>query len=115
MFRRRMNVASVRAEQAINRAVIETLEGRQLFHDGHVHVAVNVDFQVNPTPVYPGYVADTGAVYGDRGNGWTYGFSKSVSDTARDRDSIKSPDERYDEFVTLKDKDQGKIDFPNDT
>jgi N-acetylneuraminic acid mutarotase len=115
MFRRRMNVASVRAEQAINRAVIETLEGRQLFHDGHVHVAVNVDFQVNPTPVYPGYVADTGAVYGDRGNGWTYGFSKSVSDTARDRDSIKSPDERYDEFVTLKDKYQWNIALPNDT
>jgi len=93
MFRRRINVGSVRAERAVNRAVVETLEGRQLFHDGHVHVAVGVDFQVNPTPVYTGYVADTGAVYGDRGNGWTYGFSKSVADTARDRNSGKSPDE----------------------
>ena len=49
MFRRRMNVGSVRAEQAIKRAVVETLEGRQLFHDGHVHVAVGVDFQIEQT------------------------------------------------------------------
>jgi len=115
MFRRRINVGSVRAERAVNRAVVETLEGRQLFHDGHVHVAVGVDFQVNPTPVYTGYVADTGAVYGDRGNGWTYGFSKSVADTARDRNSGKSPDERYDQFVTLKDNYQWNIALPNDT
>jgi N-acetylneuraminic acid mutarotase/fibronectin type 3 domain-containing protein len=115
MFRRSSTMGHQRARQVINQAVIEALENRQLFHDGHVHLAVNVDFQVNPTPVYPDYVADTGAVYGDRGNGWTYGFSKSVTDTARDRDSGKSPDERYDEFVTLKDRYQWNIALPNDT
>ena len=66
MFRRSSTMGHQRARQVINQAVIEALENRQLFHDGHVHLAVNVDFQVNPTPVYPDYVADTGAVYGDR-------------------------------------------------
>jgi N-acetylneuraminic acid mutarotase len=107
-----------RAPRALRRAagpVVEALEGRRLFHDGHVHLAVNVDFQLNPTPVFPGYVADIGNVYADRGNGWTYGFSKSHTDTARDRNSSKSPDERYDTFITLKDGASWNIALPNDT
>ena len=101
------------AAAAMRRAVIETLEGRQLMHAGHEHVAVKVDFQLAPTPLFPGYVADVGLTYADRGNGFAYGWNKSHTDTARDRNSSKSPDERYDTFITMKSSAKWEIALPN--
>ncbi|MGB7159367.1 MAG: hypothetical protein WBD40_14970, partial [Tepidisphaeraceae bacterium] len=95
------------------RAVIETLEGRQLLHAGHDHLSVKVDFQKVTSPVFPGYVADVGQAYGDR-NGYTYGWSANNTSSARDRNASNSPDERYDTWV----KTAGnvwEIALPNDT
>jgi hypothetical protein len=47
-------------------------------------------------PLPAGYLADTGAVFGDRGNGLSYGWNADNSSTARDRNSPRSPDQRYD-------------------
>jgi hypothetical protein len=107
---RRVTSSRVRANSAqspagssaIRRAVVETLEGRCLMHAGHEHFSANVDFQLLTSPVFAGYVADTGLKYGDRGNGFTYGWNKLHTDTARDRNSSRSPDERYDAFITMK-------------
>jgi N-acetylneuraminic acid mutarotase len=115
MLRRRVFAKPVRESStvALRRAVIETLEGRQLMHAGHEHVTVKVDFQLAPTPLFPSYVADVGLTYSDRGNGFTYGWNKAHTDTARDRNSAKSPDERYDTFITMKSNARWEIALPN--
>ncbi len=38
------------------------------------NVAVQVNFQTAEAPVPDGYIADTGSVFGDRGNGYSYGW-----------------------------------------
>ncbi len=58
--------------------------------------AANVNFQPSGAPVPAGYVADTGPVYGNRGNGYTYGWNANNSAHARDRNAANSPDQRYD-------------------
>jgi len=78
-------------------AAIETLEPRRLLHAGHEHAfAVNINFQPPTTTVPAGYLADADAPYGDRGNGYTYGWTASSAGAARDRNSARSPDQRYD-------------------
>ena len=58
--------------------------------------SANVNFQTASGPVPSGYVADTGAVYGSRGNGLTYGWNLSNVNNARDRNAANSADQRYD-------------------
>lgn len=59
--------------------------------------AVKINFQAATSAGYPGYLADTGAAYGDRGNGHRYGWIEGANTVlARDRNSANSPDERYD-------------------
>jgi uncharacterized membrane protein len=64
-------------------------------------VHINVNFAPAGEAVPNGYVADTGAVYGGRGNGLTYGWNTDNSAFARDRDSSASLDQRYDTFTHL--------------
>ncbi len=46
---------------------------------------LKINFQPAGAPVPGGYLADAGAVYGDRGNGRTYGWSADHSDLTRKR------------------------------
>lgn len=115
MLRRRFNSLREKAHVALGRAVIETLEGRQLMHAGHDHFNVKVDFQPSQETPVAGYVADVGLTYDDRGNGHTYGWSKSHTDDARDRDSSRSPDERFDTFITMNSNATWEIALPNGT
>jgi hypothetical protein len=55
-----------------------------------------INFQPASSPVPPGYAVDSGLVYGNRGNGFTYGWNTSNTSFTRDRDSSRSPDQRYD-------------------
>lgn len=57
---------------------------------------IRVNFQPSGAPVPAGYLADTGAVYGNRGNGQTYGWNVSNTSFTRDRNSTRSADQRYD-------------------
>ncbi len=71
---------------------------------------VNVNFQtgasnsagnpVSPTPV--GYLSDIGDLFGDRTNGWFYGWTNlagtNIVRDARYRQNTSSPDLRYDTF-----------------
>src|SRR3954464_13811815 len=72
--------------------VIENLEGRMLLHAGHLHV--NVNFQPAAAAVPAGYVADGGLAYGDRGNGFIYGWDAANTTGVRDRNKLA--DQRYD-------------------
>jgi len=62
---------------------------------------VKVNFQLAGAAVPSGYLADTGAIFGDRGNGFSYGWNAENSSTARDRNSPGSPDQRYDTLEHL--------------
>ena len=57
-----------------------------------------INFQPAGTPLFSGYLADTGAVYGAR-NGLTYGWNATNSSTTRDRNSTRSADQRYDTLI----------------
>ncbi len=59
--------------------------------------AVKINFQATTSAGYPGYLPDTGAAYGSRGNGYTYGWIEGANTgLTRDRNSANSADERYD-------------------
>jgi hypothetical protein len=59
-----------------------------------------VNFQT-PTGVVPdGYLKDDGAAFGDRGNGYRYGWN-ARNFSYRDRDSSVSPDQRYDTLIHM--------------
>ncbi|WP_163990757.1 PQQ-dependent sugar dehydrogenase [Pyxidicoccus caerfyrddinensis] len=60
-----------------------------------------VNFQPAGAAVPTGYVADTGLVFGARGNGLSYGWNADNSTQTRDRNSTTSPDERYDTLTHL--------------
>lgn len=62
---------------------------------------VNINFQPAGAEVPPGYLPDSGATYGNRGNGFNYGWNSDNSATTRERNSPLSPDQRYDTFVHL--------------
>jgi probable HAF family extracellular repeat protein len=72
-------------------------------HDGHLRAflltpvfSASVNFTAGGVPVPAGYVADTGAAYGPRGGGLTYGWDVDNSANARSRNAAGSPDRRYD-------------------
>ena len=74
---------------------IEHLEDRTLLAAFEAHV----NFQPGTAPVPAGYVLDAGALYGTR-RGLTYGWNVK-NKSAVDRNSPKSPDQRYDTFTSL--------------
>jgi N-acetylneuraminic acid mutarotase len=74
--------------------LIESLEPRQL-----LAFALHVNFQPAGAAVPAGYLADTGAVFANRGNGFSYGWNADASAAARDRNSPKALDQRYDTFI----------------
>src|SRR5262245_59657524 len=57
---------------------------------------VKVNFQTSNSQGFPGYVADTGLAFADRGNGYRYGWNVDNTANARNRNSANAPDERYD-------------------
>jgi probable HAF family extracellular repeat protein len=74
-------------------------------HNGHMRAylltptySVSVNFALAGTPIPVGYRADTGAAYGPRTGGLTYGWNVDNSANARDRNAASSPDQRYDTF-----------------
>jgi hypothetical protein len=60
---------------------------------------VKINFQPNASALPPGYLKDSGSIFGDRGNGETYGWNLSASSFTRDRNAGLSPDQRYDTLV----------------
>ena len=63
--------------------------------------SAKVNFQPASAPTVAGYVVDSGAVYGSRGNGYTYGWNADNSSAAFDRNASLSPDQRYDTLIMM--------------
>src|SRR3712207_4130247 len=76
-----------RAPQVMGAFVPEWLEARLL-----MAFSANVNFQPAAAPVPAGYVADSGKVFGSRGNGFTYGWNLANPNNV-DRNSSRSPDQ----------------------
>lgn len=53
----------------------------------------------------PGYLDDFGLIFGDRGNGYSYGWDDDNAQHDRLRNSVNSPDRRYDTFNHLQKTD----------
>ncbi|HYE04270.1 MAG TPA: hypothetical protein VEL07_02005 [Planctomycetota bacterium] len=71
------------------------------FADGATAPFARINFQPAGSATPAGYVADTGLVFGSRGNGLTYGWS-SANASGRDRDDARSPDQRHDTLVHMR-------------
>lgn len=67
----------------------------------------DINFQPAGVPIPTGYKADTGGAFASR-NGLQYGWNGS-NFNAKDRNSSKSPDQRYDTFNLLKPSGAGSI------
>jgi len=77
---------------------------------------VKINFQTATAPVPEGYLVDSGLVFGDRGNGYTYGWSQDMSGETRDRDNAAAPDQRYDTLIHFRDIGAiWEIELPPDT
>ena len=58
-----------------------------------------INFQLTGTPVPTRYLADTGDVFGDRGNGLFFGWSSDHTDQSRDRNLVA--DQRLDTLIHI--------------
>ena len=75
--------------------MIETLEERRF-----LAFSALVDFQPPHVPTQSGYQKDTGAVFGSRGNGLTYGWN-AANNNGVDRNSKKSSNQAFDTFIHM--------------
>ena len=66
-----------------------------------IPASIKINFQLAGGAVPSGYLADNGKPYGDRGNGFSYGWNMDTSSAARDRNSPLSADQRYDTLIHL--------------
>jgi regulation of enolase protein 1 (concanavalin A-like superfamily) len=62
---------------------------------------VKVNFQTNTAPMVAGYLPDYGDIFGNRGNGFSYGWDTNNVANTRYRNSAFSFDTRYDTFNHL--------------
>ncbi len=63
-----------------------------------VGVPIRVNFQPASATTPDGYLPDYGSVFGDQGNGHSYGWDVDNTANARERNDARSPDKRYDTF-----------------
>ena len=60
---------------------------------------IKINFQLAGAEVPEGYLPDTGLAFGDRDNGYSYGWSQNMTDQTRDRNNSTAPDQRYDTLI----------------
>lgn len=60
---------------------------------------IKVNFQTAASPTPSGFLADSGSLYGSRGNGQTYGWNLSAAGFTRDRNAGNSADQQHDTLV----------------
>ena len=98
-----------------HRPLIESLEDRRLLAAFVAHI----NFQPAKSAVPAGYVADTGAVFADRANGFSYGWNTPRPAQVAEhhiRKPSDGPDLRYDTFAVMHARGPGsqwQISLPN--
>ncbi|MBE2222015.1 MAG: DNRLRE domain-containing protein [Anaerolineae bacterium] len=81
-------------------------------------IDIQINYQPASAPIPNGYLIDDGSVFGERSNGYTYGWSSNITITSRDRNNSNSPDQRYDtllhsQHVNLSNNAIWEIELPN--
>jgi len=84
---------------SIPKAVVPNARLRPQAQSGPATIRIN--FQPAGATVPGGHLVDSGRLYGDRGNGRTYGWSTDATSQTRDRNSARSPDQRYDTLAYM--------------
>jgi hypothetical protein len=78
---------------------------------------VRVNFQAATAITPEGYLPDLGDIFGDSGNGFSYGWDEDNTAHARERNNANSPDKRYDTFNHMQKPapagTQWEIEIPN--
>jgi hypothetical protein len=71
---------------------------------------IKINFQPAAAPTVAGYLVDSGAVYGNRGNGFSYGWNVN-NPNAVDLNSAETPgqDQRYDTFNKMQQPGGGSV------
>src|SRR5579871_1763451 len=82
--------------------ILEVLESRRLLSAG---IEAHINFQPADSTVPSGYVADSGAAFGDRGNGLSYGWNAAGTRLV-DR-NLPGVDPRYDTFAIMNARGRG--------
>lgn len=75
---------------------------------------VMINFQAPNSEIPDGYLTDFGEIFGDRGNGYSYGWDMDIQDDSRDRNV--NLDQRYDTVVQFQEDGVPKtweIELPN--
>jgi glucose/arabinose dehydrogenase/PKD repeat protein len=100
---------SARAARVLSRRPMrhETLESRQLLAGD----PILINYQLGGAPVPTGYFADTGLVYANRGNGYSYGWNVDHTDFSRDRNMVA--DQRLDTLIHFHLNATWEIEVPN--
>ncbi len=80
-----------------NQYITDALEPRVLL----AFSPVKINFQPSDAPIPAGYVVDSGEVFANRGNGYSYGWDADNSAAVRDRNSAAAVDQRYDTFAHM--------------
>src|SRR5262245_60403359 len=110
MRRTRYASVSFHRKPSVRRTLkIEPLEPRILLA-GDTYL---VNFQISGATTPNRYLADTGAVFGARGGGLSYGWSTDHTGVARDRNV--QPDQRLDTLVHFHQNQQWEFALPNGT
>ncbi|MBL9162806.1 MAG: PQQ-dependent sugar dehydrogenase [Planctomycetaceae bacterium] len=108
-MRRRRNrpLLTSRIAASCRRLRIESLELRQLMAgDSYL-----INFQFDEAPSVTRYARDVGAVFGDRGDGLSYGWSSDHTDVSRDRNV--NPDQRLDTLIHFHQGQKWELSLPN--
>jgi hypothetical protein len=63
--------------------------------------SAQVNFQPEESPAVAGYVVDSGQEFGERGNGYSYGWSADNSANMRDRATPAPTDQRFDTLAMM--------------
>lgn len=87
-----------RRENRSRPAIIENLEGRQYFGGD---VTAHINFQPAAIGAVGGYDIDAGAIFADRGNGFSYGWVNDNAKFTKFKNSKIAPDNRYRTYSTL--------------
>ncbi len=98
------------AATAHNNATVNTAQIDNVSVSGQTAgFGARINFQLATTATPAGYLGDSGLAFGDRGNGYSYGWDADTSANTRERNSAQSPDKRYDTFVHLQKQDPARI------
>ena len=64
------------------------------------NLTASINFQLATAPTFAGYLVDSGTVFANRGNGFSYGWNAATTQT-RDRNSPNAPDQRFDTLIHM--------------